>query len=284
MAEMRKIPYDVEINIGNIPTRYCRYYQEQIFDYYDDGRARFEWDRLRQDFMLGLDFTIEEVCSNCPLNIILDVEGCRGRLFDFDIFLRMLSNVKPDSLLFQKNIKNAEFSREETENLLQEMEQLQQYCKNITWPVAQVFCNDEPVQSEESVKYNQMVYYEWGGEEAPNFFASNQGYHAGITKEGIILKKNFGETLPNVFVSLSRKGLRMKGTDLEGNLVPVPMNRATLPDWWPEDPYKESELKFTSLPVSFIFYDIFNMIIVYGQMALQHYTGINIFSKFYRRA
>ncbi len=283
MEPMKKIPYHVEINIFNVPTRNCRFFQEQIYEYYDDGRARFEWDRLKQDYMLGLDYSIEEICATCPLNLLMDVEGCKGELYEFEIFMRMLPNVKPDSILLQKNILNAQFDEEETSRLVEEMEKLQELTVNVSWPIAQVFVNDEPVVWEESVKYNNYVYYEWSGDEDQIFFTTNPGYHIGLTNEGIILKKNYGETLPHKFVSLSRKGMRVTGKTKEGKLVPIPMNRAVYPEWWPENPGVNSELRFTNLPISYVFQDVFNMIIVFGKTALQYYTGINIFSQFYRR-
>jgi len=283
MSPKNEIPFQVEINIFNIPTRNCRFFQEQIYEYFDDGRARYEWDRIKQEYMLGRDYSIEEICGPCALNLLLQVEGCKGELFDFETFIRMLPNVKPDSLLLQKNILNAKFNEEETKQLVEEMENLQEACQNISWPVAQVFVDGQPAVSEESNKFDNLVFYEWSGHENKIFFSTNPGYHVGLTNEGIVLKKNYGETIPHNFVSLSRKGMRVVGTTQEGKTVPIPMNRAVLPEWWASNPGSNSELRFTSLPISGVFQDIFDMIIVFGQTALQYYTGINIFSQFYRR-
>jgi hypothetical protein len=67
-------------------------------------------------------------------------------------------------------------------------------------------------------------------------------------------------------------------------MVPIPLNQTKLPEWFPDDPEGDSELRFTELPIADIFNDVFNMIIAYSQTALSYYVGVNIFSKFYRRA
>jgi hypothetical protein len=283
MNMMKKIPYEVEINIAGVPNRNCRFCQEQVYEYQDTGRARFEWDRLRQEYIMGKDYTIEYICTPCPLNILLDIEGCRGDLFDFDIFIRMLPNIKPDSILLRKNTLNCTFDIDETRQLIEEMEILQENSWNLTWPVAQIYVNAEPVILEESTKYNNYVYYEWTGEDDHVFFTTNKGYHVGITRDGIILKKNYGETLPDVFISLVKKGMRTVGKNKEKSLIPIPMHQAAAPEWWPDNPGLETELKFTSLPIPGVFQDIFNMIIIFGRTALSESTGISIFSRFYRR-
>jgi hypothetical protein len=283
MNVIKKIPYEIEINIANVPNRNCRYYQEQVYEYQDTGRARFEWDKLRQDYILGKDYMIEHICNPCALNILLDVEGCRGNLFEFDVFARMLPNIKPDSILLSKNILNSTFSIEETKRLVEEMEYLQDNSWKITWPVAQVFIDHEPVVFEDSVKYNNYVYYEWAGDDEQSFFATNKGYHVGVARDGIILKKNYGETLPDVFISLVKKGMRTIGKNKKGALIPVAMHQANFPEWWSDNPGQETELRFTSLPISGVFQDIFNMIIIFGKSALSESTGVSIFSRFYRR-
>lgn len=285
MRAMKKIPYQIEINISQVPNRLCRFYQEQINDYYADGRARYEWDRIKQNYILKQDPAIEQICGPCPLNILLDIEGCRGDLYDFDIFLKAIALVKPESILMQKNTLNAAFTDEETAELIKEMEGLQEQGQMITWPVAQVFNTDgTPVTSEGSQKHDSLVYFEWLGDDEESFFTTNKGYHLGVARDGIIVKKNYGETLPEAFLSLSRKGFRVVGQTVSGKVVPIPLNRAKLPEWFPDNPEADTDLKFSEIPITHVFQDIFNMIIVYAETALQHYTGINIFSEFYRRA
>lgn len=281
---MKRIPFQVEINISQVPNRMCRFYQEQIYEYSATGKARFEWDRVKQDHILRGDPTIEQICGPCPLNILLDVEGCRGELYEFEIFIRAITLVKPESMLLQKSLLNASFDMEETKELIEELQNLQEQGQMITWPVAQVFYpNGSPAVSENSFKFGNMLFYEWSGDDEDVFFTTNRGYHIGLSREGIILKKNYGENLPEPFLNLSRKGFRVVGQTVSGKVVPIPINRTKLPEWFLEAPDEDSELKFTELPISQVFQDIFNMIIVYGETALQHYTGINIFSQFYRR-
>ncbi|MCD4785971.1 MAG: hypothetical protein K8T10_19295 [Candidatus Eremiobacteraeota bacterium] len=285
MKPMEEIPYQVEIITSQVPNRLCRFYQEQIYEYYQDGRARYEWDRIRQDYILYGDTSIGQICASCPLNILLGVEGCKGDLFEFEVFLKAATTIWPGSLLMQKNALNASFSFEETQELLKEIESMQEQGKNINWPVAQVFSKvGVPLTSVNSFKYNNLVFYEWSGDENRIFFTTNRGYHIGLSSEGIILKKNYGETLPDQFLKVTRKGFRVVGQAVSGKIIPVPLNRTKLPEWFPDAPDEDTELRFTELPVSGVFRDIFNMIIVYGQTALDHFTGINIFSEFYRRA
>lgn len=283
MTEMKKIPYQIEIDIYQVPIRFCRYYQETIYDYNDSGLARFEWDRIRQDYLLGKDYSIEEICNGCPLNLLLGVEGCRGDLFDFDIFIRMLQNVKPDSILLTRELTDSTFNIEETRQLIKEMDSLQEYGNNISWPVAQVFLDGKPVTSPDSLKFDNLVYHEWTGDEDQIYFTHNQGYYVGVTNQGILLKKNFGESFPEPFTTLTRKGMRAIGQTISGKTKPIPINRAVLPEWWPDNPTANSELRFTNLPVSNLFWDIFNMLIAFSETAVKNVTGINLFSPFYRR-
>ncbi|MCE1249093.1 MAG: hypothetical protein LWY06_20860 [Firmicutes bacterium] len=285
MKPMKKIPFEIEINISQVPNRLCRFYQERIYDYHADGRVQYEWDRIRQSWILHHDPTIEQICGPCPLNLLQEPEGCKGELFDFEVFLNALSMVKNDSLLLQKNTLNCAFTDQETAELIQELENLHEHGRMINWPVAQVYHPDgSPVISENSFKSGNNVFFEWTGEDEENYFTSNRGYHIGICKEGIVLKKNFGETLPDTFLSLAKKGFRVVGQTITGKTVPVPLNQTKLPEWFPDDPEGDSELRFTELPISDVFRDIFDMIIAYGQTALSYYVGVNIFSKFYRRA
>ncbi len=285
MKPMKKIPFKIEINISQVPNRFCRFYQEQIYEYTAEGKARFEWDRIKQEYIIYQNPTILDVCDPCPLNILLEAEGCKGELYEFDTFLKVLGIVKHDSIILQKNALNCEFTSEETEQLIREMEDLQDQGKMLTWPVAQVFFADgSPAVSEESFKSKNLVYYEWSGDDNDIYVTSNKGYHIGLTGEGIILKKNYGETIEETFNILSRKGMRVTGQTVAGKKVPIPMNRTQLPEWFPDDPGGDSELRFTELPISDVFRDVFDMIIVFGKAAMEHFTGVNIFSEFYRRA
>lgn len=282
MKTMKKIPYEVEIDIFPVPVRHCRYFQEHIFDYKDDGTAFYEWENIRQNYLLEIDDKMLDICGACPLNLLVDVEGCKGELFDFEIFLKVLPNVKPDSILLSRDLLNGEFTLEETRLLVAEMEKLQEYSGNISWPVAQVFDEGSPVKDENSVKHEGLVYFMWSGEEQQAFFSSNQGYHLGLTNQGIIIRKNGGEALEEPFASLNRKGMRVTGQTVSGKTVPIPINRASLPEWWPGREGENSELRFTSLPVSHLFADIFNMLIVFGNTSIKFVTGMKIFSRYYR--
>jgi hypothetical protein len=282
MKPMKKIPYEVEIDIYHVPMRYCRYYQEQIYDYDDHGMAIFEWEHHSQLYRIGESEKLEEICAPCPLNILLDVEGCRGELFGYEVFLKVIQNVRPDSVLLSKNVLDSDFNIDETKQILQEMEYLQEVTRNISWPVAQIFVDGKPVKSEESIQFGGHVYYEWTGDDEAVFFSSNDGFHLGLTNQGMVLRKSFGEELPEPFSSLQRKGMRVIGTTTSGKTVPIPINKACLPEWWPENNDVDSELRFTSLPVSDIYFDVFNMIMEYGRVAIKHATGIKIFSRYYR--
>jgi hypothetical protein len=281
---MKKIPYFVELNVASIPTRSCRYYQEQVYEYLDDGRARFQWDRLRQDYLMNISDIALDICDNCSSNILLDFEGCKGQLYEFETFMKMLPEVKPDSILLQKRVLNALFDMDQTQTIIDEMEYLQEAGWNLFWPVAQVFVDDRPAIFEDSLKCNNLVYQEWSGDDEQIYYTSNDGYHIGLTRDGIVLKKNFGENIPQTFVSLTRKGLRVVGKTETGQMVPISVHRAQFPEWWSENPGVDSELRFTSLPISGIFQDIFNMLIIFSKTALKNLTGVSIFSQFYRRA
>jgi len=171
---------------------------------------------------------------------------------------------------------------EETRILVSEMENLQEYSSNISWPVAQVFVDGVPVKDEESFRFENLVYFMWSGEETESYFSNNSGFHLGLTNQGLVLRKVMSEPYPEPFASLTRKGMRVIGQTISGRMQPIPINRACLPEWWPRHEGENSELRFTNLPVSNLFGDVFNMLIVFGNTALKHNTGIKIFSKYYR--
>jgi hypothetical protein len=185
MRPMKRIPFEIEINISQVPNRLCRFYQERIYDYHADGKVQYEWDRIRQSWMLHHDPTIEQICGPCPLNILQEPEGCKCELNEFEVFLNALTMIKADSMLLQKNTLNCAFNDQETVALIEELENLYEHGKMINWPVAQVFYSDGTAAvSENSMKTEGLVYFEWTGEDEENFFTSNRGYHIGICKEG----------------------------------------------------------------------------------------------------
>jgi hypothetical protein len=282
MKLMKRIPYEIELDVFPIPTRFCRFYQERIYDYYDDGRPRFEWEYMKQNYSLKVDQAIEKVCDSCHLNLLLGVEGCKGELYEFESFVKMISNVKPDSPLVTKGVLDSIYNEEETKQLVSDMENLQESGKDITWPVAQIFIGDKPAIFEGSTKFNQMVYFEWNGDDDLTYFHANAGYMIAVSNRGIMLRKVLGDPVPDEFVSLARRGMRVIGNTTMGKIISIPINRAVLPDWWPENPGVDCELKFASMPISDLYWDIFNMIIIFGKTALKYKTGMCIFSKFYR--
>ena len=47
--------YQIQIDTFSVPHRHCRAYQERIIDFYDTGKPRFAWEKIRQEFILQQD-------------------------------------------------------------------------------------------------------------------------------------------------------------------------------------------------------------------------------------
>ena len=91
--------HDLKLDIFRVSYRACRPYQEKIDDFYDNGKIRFQWDMIRQAYIMAGDQTLPAICEQCPLNIKQTCEGCHTEIEGLPAFLNILVKYMPESVL-----------------------------------------------------------------------------------------------------------------------------------------------------------------------------------------
>lgn len=272
---MRSV-HEIKIDIFRVSHRSCRPYQERIVDFYEDGRPRFEWEKIRHKHILAGDPAIAEICTPCPLNIYQDVEGCTGRVDGLNIFIRVLSAFKPDSAFLGLSLAEDLLDLDTIKKLLVEVEEICDLLQSLKWPVAQVLWEGQPVTYQHIDGTPRELFYEWEGVEEETFPYGNEGYYWGRSQEGIVVKEIFGERVPYIFLRLWKDGRGVYGETLDHQVLPfVPVSGA-LPAWGDIDPSRNSELVASELPASIVFRDVLDSFMTFGKVAVRNVTGIQL--------
>lgn len=268
--------HQLKIAIFNVPYRHCRKYQERIVDYYADGRPLFEWERLRQNFILRNDQAIASICHGCPLNIYHVVEGCQGDLYGLNSFIQAVGRILPESKFLKLPFDKVTMEAEETLAILKELEVLEKKLKDLRWPVAQLFYDGVPAMTNSHDGTARFVFFEWEGAEDINFKKGNESYFIGISQQGIVLKDIQGNSIPDEFRRLVKVGPSVHGETLEGNSINLPAINGLAPQWDELNPYADSELVHTYLMASIIFKDVIDALLIFCRTAVNNKTGIII--------
>ncbi|MDQ7824496.1 MAG: hypothetical protein RDV48_16965 [Candidatus Eremiobacteraeota bacterium] len=264
----------IKLDIFKVSYRICRPYQEKIDDFYEDGKIRFQWDMIKQAHLLGNDTTLPAVCTSCPLNIYCQAEGCQGEILGMNIFLRVLSRIKPDASLFQYSLLYDVLDIEATRRLYQDITETEGFLEKLKWPIAQVFYGSMPVSYDRGDGTYRFIFYEWEGEEEETYPQGSEGYFWGRSQEGIAVKDNFGNRMPYIFSKIYKEGFGVYGLSLDGMLhafVPV---MGHFPSWDDIDPRRNSELVATEAPASMVFKDTIDTLKIFAQEAMKHNTGL----------
>ena len=265
--------YQFSLEVFPVPHRHCRSYQERIADYYNNGRPRFAWEQIRQEYLLQVNNRLEEICAPCPLNLFQAPEGCKQITNDFTAFLNAVRIAKPDSLFLDYNWDNAQIPLGEIGKLIEELENLSFALQSVSWCGAQVFNFGQP----------QMVYklgenfpriHLWEGNEYPNYFYSDQVFMLGIGREGLVLKE-IGSGSEKYYQQLFRQGREVFGKTVEGVTERV---ESSSPDQiaWEEEPAQVSELRLVQFPANQAFVSTLKTFLIFAQTALTHRTGIKV--------
>lgn len=273
-----KTYHRIKIDIPRVSYRTCRPYQEKIDDFYESGKIRFQWDMIKQAFLLGQDSTLPVICSQCPLNIFQQPEGCQGDIVGLNIFLKVLARFKADAELLKYQLFDDILDIDGTRNLLNDMLESREYLEKLDWPVAQVHFKGVPVTytGEDGIARN--IFYEWDGEEEETYPHGQEGYFWGRSQEGIVVKDNFGNKMPFVFNKLYKEGFGVYGASADGRVhtfVPV---MGHFPSWDDVEPGRQSELMATEIKASLVFGDILDILRLFSQEALKNNTGLSILS------
>ncbi|MBM3464087.1 MAG: hypothetical protein FJX76_18480 [Armatimonadetes bacterium] len=266
--------HNVEIDIFQVPYRPCRAYQERIAEYYMSGRPRFEWEKMRQKFLMEGNQDIVRVCAPCPMNILGTGEGCKIGVESLASFLGMLSHLRPETALTRFMFHDDLLSYEDVKVLWQEFETLNEVLAEVSWPIAQAYDDGVPRPSSAG-GLRKVEYYEWeGGEE--NIIYSNAGYMVGIGRDGIVVRESLGKTLPERFNRLFKEGANVFGETVGNRVMPFMPIDDHLPAWDDSGPFIATELRFHMVPVTEIYGDILETFLVYAPTALEHGAGLKI--------
>jgi hypothetical protein len=264
----------VEIDIFNIPYRPCRPYQERIADYYNSGRPRFEWEKIRQKMLMEGDQAIVRVCSPCGLNILGDAEGCKIRIEGLTTFLSIVSNLSPQNRLSGFSFSDDLLSRDDTRILHDELERLSGELTDMKWPVAQLFLDDEPQPDPTGMR--GALFYEFEGGDLMTVVFSNKGFTVGIGRDGLEVTESSGTNLPERFTRLWKDGANVYGETVGGRLMPFLPVENELPAWDDSPNFARSELRLIELPLLEIFADVIESLLVFASTALANNTGLKI--------
>ncbi|MCL5037526.1 MAG: hypothetical protein M1269_10510 [Chloroflexi bacterium] len=261
--------FKISVDVFRIPHRRCRIFQEQISDFYQDGRPRFQWEVIRQNWMLSRNNTILEICGDCRLNLTETVEGCSTTIDYLDSYLAAVAVARPDSILLSL-LQNNVYEYDALEVFVKELKSVTDDLENITWYGAQLFAFALPVPDENG----KPLIYPWDGDPHGYYFFSNAAYSTGVSTEGILLRELRGGQ-PSVFTSLLRHGPQILGMDRQGSMHNLVPDGGIMPAW--ESPSHEiSELRHVKMSALEIFRHIHETLILFAGTASKEQTAFMV--------
>ncbi len=266
----------LKVDISRVSYRICRPYQEKIDDFYESGKIRFQWDMIRQAYLLSNEQTLPAVCSQCPLNIRLLPEGCQTDLEGMQIFLNVIAKYMPEAVLLNHDLAYDVFDIDITRQLYNDFLELEKILAEVDWPTALVCNEGEPVIIEDEDGMPTELFYPWEGYDEDTYPEGTEAYYWGRNKDGILVKDSFGNRAPFPFVKLYKEGFGVYGLSESGQMhtfVPV-MGR--FPSW--NDRYGNGgqELIVSHEKASKVFRRHLNNLIVFAEEAMKNNTGLII--------
>lgn len=264
----------VEIDIFQVAYRACRVHQERIADYYNSGRPRFEWEKLRQKHLMEGDRTIVDVCGGCGLNVLADAEGCKVRIEGLTTLLSIVNSIDPHHHLGGFSFSDDVLSRDETRHLHDELERISQVLADVKWPVAQIFVNGEPRPDPTGMR--AALFYEFEGGTRVTTIFSNKGFTVGLGRDGLEVEESSGVNLPERFSRLWKDGANVYGETVGGRMMPFLPVGTDLPAWDDTAMFTRSEIRVIELPLLDIYADVIDSLLVFSSVALSNNVGLRI--------
>jgi hypothetical protein len=271
---MLKSLHQMEIDIFKVQWRPCRVFQETISDYYLSGKPRFEWESMRQLWLVRGAGRFAQVCGPCPLCITPVPEGCKAKMEGLSTFLKVVESIAPGALFLRYGYDSIVFDFEATQDLWDDLLDIRHVMESTRWPIAHAFNDGEPsyiVRADGRISY---VCYEWEGLEEDTYIYGNEGYVLSLTKSGINVKENFGNVFPDSYRRLYREGYSVYGENEEGKLTSFPPVKGKIPEWDAEASRRGGELVFLEPPLRDVYKDILGTLADYMKAALAAETGI----------
>ncbi len=266
--------YQISVNILSVDTRPCRRYQERISEYAMNGSPRFVWETMRHNMILYEDQQLPMTCAMCDLNIMQAPEGCKATLYGLDIFLRAVARLAPDSPWNAIEFSPEPLSMAATEELANDLEELDKLFSRTDWKVAQIYREGDAVMDYFEDGSSRPRIFPWNGEAPPHLINSNEGYQLFMCNHGLVVKSNFEDPVPYVFTKLVRDAAGVTGYTAQGERVSFPSTMARYPEWDKEFPRAFGELRVMDMNAGDVFRDTIDMLIVFTGIALSSKTGI----------
>lgn len=279
--------WELALEIFNYTFRPCRYAQETIYDYHMDGRPQFEWEFLRQLWILEGDPRIIDFCADCPVNIMGEVEGCKCQVDNLDIFFRALNELVPDSLWARFPRDGTPAPSHQIAALLADLFGLKAKLAELTWPVALPKENGrpyfeprdeseaEPDPANPTVAEGALQFYAWNGEGPPGLIFLNEGYSLYLSRHGIMVKPAGQDPIPYVFRRLWREDMGVFGEDSRGEQIGFDVLSGRYPNWGASNE-SGTELHFESMPANQVFAELLDLLEVYCSIAEEFELGLLI--------
>lgn len=262
----------LEIDIFQVAYRPCRPYQEQIADFYNSGRPRFEWEKMRQKFLMEGNSAIVDVCASCGLNILAEMEGCRIRLDGLTTFVGIVAGLEPNTRLIHYSFSDDVLSRDETRTLHDEMERLSQSLSEVIWPVAQMYENGEPLPDPDGT--HATLFYEFEGGDQMTVIHTNRGFNVGLSRDGLMVVDRNGQTMPERFSRMWKENASVYGETIGGRQMPFLPVDNELPAWDDSHAFAHSEIRVLELPLLEVFADVVESLTVFSSVAVTNNTGL----------
>ena len=276
--------WELSLEIFGYTFRPCRGAQETIYEYHMDGRPRFEWEYLRQLWILERNPRIVDYCSDCPINIMGEVEGCKCQVDNLDIFFRALNELTPDSLWAKIPRDGTPVPSHQTAALLADLLGLKERLKELTWPVAIPRQDGSPYFEEVEgfddlgepiAMQGRMNFYAWNGEGPPGLMFLNEGYTIYLSRHGLMVKPTGQDPIPYVFNRLWREDMGVFGEDTRGEQIGFDVLVGRYPTWGASND-SGTELCFESIPAADVFAEILDLFEVFCSIAEEFEVGVLI--------
>lgn len=281
LATPHTTSWELALDIFQYSYRPCRAAQETIWDYQSDGRPQFEWEYFRQLWIFNQDPRILRYCEACPINIMGDVEGCRTRVDNLDIFFRAVNELVPDSMWAKVPRDGLPVPPNNLGPLLLDLQNLKQRWSEMTWPVAiprvdgQLYRDMVETEEGDLVAEGPAQFYAWNGEGPPGLMFLNEGYTIYLSRHGLMVKATGQDPVPYVFRRLWREDLGVFGEDGSGEQIGFDVVVGRYPTWgFPND--SGTELTFESLPAAEVFAEVLDLLEVFCGIAVDYEAGLLI--------
>lgn len=276
--------WELSLDIFNYTFRPCRQAQETIWDYHQDGRPQFRWEYLRQMCIFNGDERILDICGDCPINIMAEVEGCKTQVDNLDIFFRALNELVPDSLWARMPRDGTPVPHAQIAPMLVDLMGMRARLGELTWPVAvprlngaayhqeiqELDENGEPV-----TRPGRVRFYAWNGEGPPGLIFLNEGYSLYLSRHGLMVKPTGEDPVPYAFRRLWREDLGVFGEDSRGEQIGFDVLLGRYPTWgFTTD--SGTELVVEQMPADQAFGEILDLLEVFCGVAEEFETGLLI--------